>query len=397
MDGIDAGVYKIGPKTSPDSALQQETDGTQESSSPSPRLQIETIHQALYPFDSQFQSKLKDLVNNPEPEGTSGSTAFSLDQLCRLDAALGEEFARAANLLMQEAGTKADLIGSHGQTIWHAPAEKLFAGIPCRNTWQLGEAAVIAERTQIPVVSDFRVQDMAAGGQGAPLVAFADELIFGQEKEAVGILNLGGIANITVLSREGRAVMAFDSGPGNMIADRCAERLFKQPFDQGGKIAYSGSVDENWLAELMNHPYFRMPPPKTTGREDFGISFADNLIHEAEKRGLSSESTMATLSALTGEALSFQYRSFILPEHEIRKLVLGGGGAENEFIKSQIRRRWPNELQILKHEDYGISTKFKEALLFALLAYTSHFRIPNNVPVCTGARRRLCLGKLCLP
>lgn len=386
MDGVDAAVFRITPL-----AEKQDPDSDSSAQRSCPPLKIEMLGSTLYEFEPSLREKMKAII---------GSGQCSLDDICRLDAALGESFALAIEELLNRCKIDkqdVDLIGSHGQTLWHAPQEKSFAGISCANTLQLGQAAIIAERTNLPVVADFRVQDMAAGGQGAPLVSFADEVLFAESGESIGVLNIGGIANLTVINKDGNAVMAFDTGPGNMLIDRCAEKFFGKEYDNGGALAEAGTVAENWLEDLLCHPYYSMKPPKTTGRELFGITFADSLIEEGLARKLSSNAIIATLSALTAASIARQYQTFIRDSVEIKKLILGGGGAENKFLVSELHKRWPHELAVAKHEDYGISTKFKEALLFALLAYTSYFQINNNVPACTGARRPVCMGKLSRP
>lgn len=376
MDGVDAAAFRIVP------------DSNAVKSGAEPSLNFEMLASNLYEFKPALRKKMKALI-------ASGSA--SLEDLARLDAALGEEFALAALSLIKEHKVEADLIGSHGQTIWHAPKEKAFCGIYCSNSLQIGQSAIIAERCGLPVISDFRVQDLSAGGQGAPLVCYADQVLFGKMKEGTGILNIGGIANITVLNENGKAIMAFDTGPGNMLADRTCERLFNREYDEGGRLAHPNLIDKEWLQQLLALPYFKKLPPKTTGRELFGASFADKLIEEGKKRKLSNEAILSTLTALTPASIAGQYEQFIQEKVKIESLVLGGGGTENQFMVEQLRAYWPHQLKTFRHEDFGISSKFKEALLFALLAYTTFFRIPNNVPACTGARHQVCLGKLTVP
>jgi anhydro-N-acetylmuramic acid kinase len=318
-------------------------------------------------------------------------------EVCLLNAALGEIFADACFKTVKAAGmsmTDIDLIGSHGQTIWHAPDSASFWGMPGRGTLQLGEPSIISARTNVPVIADFRHADMAEGGQGAPLVPFADEVLFGQDGIASGILNLGGIANITILTKDGEARLAFDTGPANMIIDRLAQELFGREFDYGGNIAGSGTIDEAWLTRLLRHPYFFRLPPKTTGRELFGYQFADQLIDEARDKKVKAEDLMATVTALTARTITNAYKSFVLPDTDIERLILAGGGSSNNFLIGELKRTWPKEIPILRHEDLGIAAKFKESFLFALLAFTSYNGIANNVPACTGARRRVCLGKM---
>ncbi len=381
MDGVDAAIFEIRPV---DAQSSFEPNNV-------PTLKARMLGSILYPFEPSFQRQMQKTL----ARGYS-----SLEEICRLNVAVGEIFAQSAIALARECKLSMadiDLIGSHGQTIWHSPTQKKFWGISCQGSLQLGEPSVIAERTGIPVVADFRAADLAAGGQGAPLVAFADEVLFGAQGHSTGILNIGGIANITVLDNYGRAQLAFDTGPGNMLIDRAASRLFNRDFDESGKLAQSGSVDRDWLDALLKHPYFQKLPPKTTGREEFGYTVADNLLSEAMHRGLAPSDCIATLTALTAKAISEAYRTFIQPTNQLEQLVLGGGGAENSALVDNLRSFWPHPIQIKRHEDFGISTKFKEALLFALLAYTTYFGVPNNVPQCTGAKRRVCLGKVCNP
>lgn len=379
MDGIDAAAFRIIP-------LKQEAPSNGHPTTLS--LEVELIDATLHPMEPQLQRKMQSMI---------ASGRCTLEDICRLNVALGEVFAQATLALMRKAGlTRAeiDLIGSHGQTLWHAPELRNFAGVPTRATLQLGEPSVIAARTGIPVIGDFRMRDMAVGGQGAPLVSFADEVLFGGQGEPTGVLNIGGIANITIIDSHGHASVAFDTGPGNMMMDRLAHLLFKKPFDDNGALAAGGKVDEEWLASELSHPYFAQEPPKTTGRELFTFAFADRLIAEGHKRGLSDHDVIATVTALTAASIADAYRRFVMPKVKIERLVLGGGGADNPTLCSMMQSRWPHEIRLLRHEDFGISTKFKEALLFALLAYTTHFGIPNNVPRCTGATTRVCLGKI---
>lgn len=382
MDGVDAAAFRILPLRQP-----QKSNGN----ALTQPLEVEMLEAILYPMEPELRKKMQSMI-------ASGHT--SLDDLCRLNVALGEVFAQAALALMKKAGltrNEVDLIGSHGQTIWHAPDLKQFAGISTRATLQLGEPSVIAARTGVPVIGDFRVRDMAAGGQGAPLVAFADEVLFGGDGKPTGVLNIGGIANITILNDHGEAVMAFDTGPGNMLMDRAMEKLFGEKFDENGQTAAKGKVDEDWLAAELAHPYFSQQPPKTTGRELFSFAFADRLIAEGQERKLSDVDIVATLTALTAASIADGYKRFAERRHKIERLILGGGGADNATLCKMLKSRWSHDVTMMRHEDFGISTKFKEALLFALLAYTTHFGLPNNVPKCTGASSKASLGKFARP
>lgn len=381
MDGVDAAAFRIIPgKTA------AKTNGHVAP----PALEVTMIDALLHPMQPELQRKMQSMI---------ASGQCTLEEVCRLNVALGEVFAQATLALMKKAGLTrhdVDLIGSHGQTVWHAPEEKSFAGIPTRGTLQLGEPSIIATRTGIPVIGDFRVRDMASGGQGAPLVSFADEVLFGSEGQATGVLNIGGIANITIIDAQGEAVVAFDTGPGNMLIDRVVQKLFGKDFDENGTIAAEGTVVAEWLQVLLEHPYFAQEPPKTTGRELFSFAFADDLIAEGHKQKLADHDVVATVTALTAATIADAYKRFVQPKTKIERIILGGGGADNPTLCKMIQEFWPHKLELKRHEDFGISTKFKEALLFALLAYTTHFGIPNNVPRCTGAANRACLGKIAL-
>jgi anhydro-N-acetylmuramic acid kinase len=377
MDGIDAAIFRLSP------AKLGNGDGRD-----TPGIETELVYSGLVPFDPHFVAKMQKVV---------AGGALDWRTVCLLNTALGEAFADAALTIIKQAGmtpSEIDLIGSHGQTLWHVPDATDFWGTDTRGTLQLGESSVIWARTNIPVIADFRTADMAVGGQGAPLVSFADEVLFGGRGTACGVLNLGGIANITAINARGRAVMAFDTGPANMIIDRACLAFFDKEYDADGMIARKGKIDEKWLNEILDEAYFKRKPPKTTGRELFGRPYADELIRQAKARGLSGEDTLATLTAFTAKSVANAYADFIESTVHLDEIVVGGGGADNSYLIELLKKYWSHEVKILRHEDFGISTKFKEALLFALLAYTTYFGVPNNVPVCTGASKRVCLGKL---
>lgn len=380
MDGIDAALFSIKPRSQ---ANGNSGDGG------IPALDVELIASTLEEFPAEFRRGLLKLI-------ASGDT--SLQKVCLLNTALGEVFAKACQKLIRSAPqVDVHLIGSHGQTVWHAPNRTDLWTVSTSGTLQLGEPAILAARTGIPVVADFRPADMANGGQGAPLVSFADAVLFGSDKIATAVLNIGGIANLTLINEKGVAVMAFDTGPGNMLIDRAVNRLYGKDFDKDGKIARSGKVDKPMLERLLAHPYFHQSPPKTTGRELFGDSYADMLIDQAKDAGLSNEDLIATLTSLTSRSIAAGYEQFAMSECRVSRLILGGGGADNAFLIDSLKQYWPHEVKVLRHEDCGISTKFKESLLFALLAYTTYHGIPNSVPACTGAAKSVCLGKLSLP
>jgi anhydro-N-acetylmuramic acid kinase len=263
------------------------------------------------------------------------------------------------------------------------------------STLQIGEPAVIAERTGVPTIADFRVADVAAGGQGAPLVPFADFILFRHSEKYRAIQNIGGIANVTLLPPhcEPDAVIAFDSGPGNMVIDALVECMTdgRETFDREGHIAASGSVDGTWLEELLDHPYYQRTPPKTTGRELFGKHYASTLWDAGVARDLTPQDMLATATALTAETIAMAF----MQKHP-DELILGGGGANNQTLVNMLAMRLPHT-KILRHEDFGIPTQAKEALAFAILAYAAYHHEPNNLPSVTGARRPVVMGKIARP
>jgi anhydro-N-acetylmuramic acid kinase len=401
MDGIDAALFAIGPWRP--GASKGRVQSFSEGQNPlgslhqnvgqngTPRLSFELLASQLIPFEPSFKRHMERLVASGEA---------SLRQVCLLNSALGEIFAEACQQLIktaQKKGLDVHLIGSHGQTIWHAPIPGPFFGTSTAGTLQLGDPAYIAALTGVTTVGDFRVTDLALGGQGAPLVSFADQMLFGSYGQAVGVLNLGGIANITVIDDSGEAIMAFDTGPANVLIDEAVRILFDQEFDQGGAIAQRGKVQQKLLVSMKDHPYLGLEPPKTTGRELFGRAFAVQYINDWQAADVSADDIVATLTAFTAASVVSAYSDFVRPRQKLECLVLAGGGAANKTIVGMISQSWPDPLEILDHENFGVPSKFKEALLFALLAYTTYFEIPNNVPACTGAKRKACLGKIVRP
>ena len=330
-----------------------------------------------------------------------GRSQGTVEHVCRMNFALGEVFAGAILTLCRKHAVSLesiDAIGSHGQTIWHDPAGWRCGGRRISSTLQIGEPAVIAERTGILTVADFRTRDMAAGGQGAPLVPYADFVLFRHARRNRAIQNIGGIANVTFLPARGGldGVLAFDTGPGNMIIDRLTQVITngRLAFDRGGKAASHGCVDEKLLAEWMRHPYFRRHPPKSTGRELFGVHYADRLLAAARARGLADQDILATATAFTAQSIAEAYRR-LLPG-KVDEVILCGGGSWNRTLVDMICRRLAGT-PVRQMDDLGISVDAKEAVSFAILAYATLRGRPGNVPSATGARRPVVLGKIILP
>jgi N-acetylmuramic acid 6-phosphate etherase len=319
-----------------------------------------------------------------------------VDQLCCLNFALGHAFADAVLQGLAKLGIplpEVDLIASHGQTVWHAPQEPMPA------TLQLGEAAVIAERTGIPVVHNFRVADMAAGGQGAPLVAYADLLLFTHIHQDRAAQNIGGMANVTYLPalvhQDRQAAFAFDTGPGNVLIDAAVHRMTQGQltFDRDGQMALQGQVHSGLLAELMAHPYLQQSPPKTTGREMFGATYFEQIWERGAQLQLSEVDRVATLTALTADSMVEAYRRFLpqLPQ----ELILSGGGAHNPVIRARLEAHLPST-RIVCSDQLGIPMQAKEALAFAVLAYETWHQRPGNLPAATGASHPVLLGQITL-
>ncbi len=323
----------------------------------------------------------------------------TVDRICAFNFHLGDLFAEAALAVIAQAGmpvAEVDLVGSHGQTIWHIPA-------PHGSTLQIGEPAVIAERTGLPVVADFRVADMAAGGQGAPLASYFDLVVFRHPTLTRAAQNIGGIGNVTYLPARKpdgcgpEDVLAFDTGPGNLVIDAVVADVTRgqQAFDQDGAIAARGRISDEWLEQLLADPYLHQKPPKTTGREVYGSPFTQRLLSEARSRRLSADDTVATVSALTADSILAAYREFLLPRGPLHEVVLSGGGSYNEFLRRRIATGLG--IPVRTSEELGINGKLKEAMLIALLASDAVAGVPTNVPAATGARGPRVLGKFIPP
>ncbi|MGH7598518.1 MAG: anhydro-N-acetylmuramic acid kinase [bacterium] len=356
---------------------------------PHERLQIEAF--ATFPYPPELREQLL---------AASLPGAGTVDLICRLNIAIGECFAQAALQIIQQAGVKPqdiDLIGSHGQTIHHLPFAEPLAGIPTSGTLQIGEPSVIAKRTGIITVADFRAADMALGGQGAPLVPFLDYMVFHSAELTRGVLNIGGIANLTVLKKGGtlNEVIAFDTGPGNMVIDALAQKFFGKPFDESGALAARGKVSENLLAELLQHPYFAKPIPKSTGREEFGAAYCEQLIQRAAHLQLATCDLLATATALTAETIAREAQLLEKRFGKIDELIVSGGGMHNRTLMAMLQERFA-PAKVTTTDEYGLPGDAKEAILFAVLANETVGGFAGNVPSVTGAKAATVLGKICL-
>ena len=313
--------------------------------------------------------------------------------ICHMNFLLGNLFADAAIDIAKTAGIeKIDLVGSHGQTIYHIP-EPIDSDYPIKSTLQIGESAVIAQKTGAVTISDFRVADMAAGGLGAPLVPYTEFLLYSNPSENIGLQNIGGIANITVIPKNAASqdIVAFDTGPGNMVIDYLAKKLFGCDYDEGGAIAAKGVVNSELLAHFMSDEYMLKQPPKTTGREYFGKEFSEGFYDVCTQAGLGNEDILRAATAFTAEAIAYSIHNFI--PHTLNKLIIGGGGAYNMTLLKEIKERLPGII-VMTQEETGRSSDSKEAVAFAILANETLFGNPGNLPRVTGAKCGKVLGKI---
>ncbi|MFQ5709073.1 MAG: anhydro-N-acetylmuramic acid kinase [bacterium] len=353
--------------------------------------ELELLHFITMPYPAPLKEKLLEL-------STPGQG--SVDEICRVNVLLGEIFADAVSHLLDAAGVQAadvDLIGSHGQTVQHLPRERVDFGYKTRSTLQLGEPSVIAKRTGIITVADFRQADMAVGGEGAPLVPYFDFVVFRSAEKNRALLNLGGIANLTILRKNCslEEVLAFDSGPANMLIDELMHRLFKKPFDENGVIARSGQPSKKLLARALQHDYFGRKPPKSTGREEFGMAFCTKFLEQANRLKLTPSDIVATAAEFTALSIWNSYRDFVAPEIPLDELIVSGGGTRNAAVMESLRLKFKG-IVVTPIDTYGIPADAKEAICFAVLANETLAGHANNVPAATGASQPTVLGKICV-
>ena len=328
----------------------------------------EIVGSASYPFPAQLQENILCLA-----EGR-GNTAL----ISEVNAELAKSYAACIAALPQ----RPELIANHGQTVWHSPG---------KNSLQIGDISMLCQFTQCPVVGDFRPADIAAGGQGAPLVPFADKIIFGTEIPRA-IQNIGGIGNVTILAPDTEP-FAFDTGPGNMLIDRFCQFFYGEAFDWNGLHAAAGTVDEKALNRLLSHPFYQDKPPKSTGRELYNSEYCREIVTFLPK---DPDDCLAKLTQLTATTIALAQKKFVLPRIQLREMVLCGGGANNLTLRRMLAEALP-DLSFHTAADFGIAPHLKEALSFALLGYAALFGIPNNIPGCTGASYPVVMGKFAFP
>ena len=362
LDGVDAAVVRL------------EGSGA--------ALTVEPLAFVSEPYDDALRAALAACVE---------ARTSDVRLVSQLHARLGERFADVARAALGAAGVgRPDLVGSHGQTVQHVPDAEDCAGVPTRSTLQIGSPAVIAARLEAPVVADFRAGDLALGGQAAPLAPYLDGALFASPDEARVLLNLGGIANLTVLPPGGPPRQAFDTGPANMVLDALALRLTGQPVDEGGALAASGTPDEALVADLLAHPFFAAPPPKSTGREDFGAAFVDRVVG----RGGEPADLLATAVALTARSVAEAVRRHVRPAPA--RVVCSGGGVHNAVLMRALGEALA-PVPVETTAAHGLDPDAKEAVLFAVLAHEWAEGVRTGLPPVTGARAPAFQGSLTLP
>jgi len=375
VDGIDAALVELGRNAG--------------------KLEVKLLAFENTPYPEEVRSKIFELFN---------PATSTVDKIGSMNFLLGELYAKAALSVIEKASLAIediDLIGSHGQTIYHAPQPEQISGFDIRYTVQIGEGAVISNRTGIPCVSDFRVADMAMEGQGAPLVPYTEYLLYRSTDKNILLQNIGGIGNITVIPAGCTAsdVAAFDTGPGNMIIDGLVELVSdgRLHMDIGGEIAKKGNVNEKLLELMKNEKYFSAPPPKTTGREYFGKDYVSRIYKFMKDEDISDGDGIATATYLTAWSIGEAYSRFIINKCKADQLIIGGGGSYNpvlvDFIRNEMKQYG---IETLTQEETGNNSDAKEAIAFAILADCTILGEANNLPGVTGAKASVVMGKISL-
>ena len=349
------------------------------------RTRLQLLAHREYPYPARLRSAVLAAMN---------AQRASVADLARLNFRLAEAYAEAVEATARKSGLACDLIGCHGQTIYHQGESKAYLGRAASATWQTGEGSVLAARLQVPVGSDFRPADRAAGGQGAPLVPFLDYLLFRHSRRGRILQNIGGIGNLTAIPAGATPdeVIAFDTGPGNMVIDALAKELFGRPFDPGGELAARGVANRQVLATLLRAAFFRAAPPRTAGREQFGREFVSRFLRLC--RRLSKLDMMATATALTAESIAASVRR-VSQGVRFHDFFVSGGGTRNRTLMSMLAERLAEwQMRVSTTDEQGMPSEAKEAVAFAVLAYQTWHRQPSNIPSATGAARPAILGKI---
>jgi anhydro-N-acetylmuramic acid kinase len=380
-DGINVALVRIDDRSEPNTRSQHQPFRGQDC----PRHTF--LAHAEYPFPAPVRRMILAMMN---------ARSAGVADLAQLNFLLGELYAEAVAKTARKHRVKLDLVGCHGQTLYHQGTAAPFLGRKMSVTWQTGEGAVIAERLGVPVVSDFRPADMAAGGKGAPLVPFFDFLFYRDARVGRIAQNIGGIANLTAIPAGARLeqVIAFDTGPGNMVIDAVMDALFGRRYDRDGRIAGAGRVLDGVVAQLMRTPFFAQKPPRTAGREEFGGAYVSRFLRLC--RGADRADVVATATALTARSITGALQRFVLRKQaRFREMIVSGGGAKNPTLMAMLRNQIaPLGIALRCSDEFGLPSEAKEAVAFAVLAYETWHRRPSNVPSATGAKRAAILGKI---
>jgi len=369
-DGIDVALVRIAPARS--------------------RPSLTLLAHEAFPYPAALRRAVLAAMN-------AGST--STPELARLNWRLAIEYAQAVRATAKRHRATIDLIGCHGQTLYHQGKPQRYAGESFACTWQAGEAAVIAQELHIPVVSNFRPADMVAGGQGAPLVPLLDYVLFAHARRGRVLQNIGGIANLTAIppGSGAESVLAFDTGPGNMLIDALAADLFGKKFDRHGAHAARGTVLAPVLQAGLRNPYYALQPPRSAGREQFGREYAVRFLATCRNHSAKPEDALATATALTAETIAKSYARFVRPKMGSNPVdfIASGGGARNRTLMAMLMQRLEQlGCEIASSDDFGLPAEAKEAAAFALLAWYTWHGMPANVPSATGAQRPVILGQV---
>jgi anhydro-N-acetylmuramic acid kinase len=372
MDGVDAALVRI--------------------SGPSEKPRVRLLGFITLDYFPEVRERLLEVA---------GEKSTSAGEISQLNLLLGYIFGDAARRVMKEGGVRASqvsVIGSHGQTIYHQGVPSREAGREIASTLQIAEAAVISEMAGVPVVADFRTADMAAGGQGAPLVPMVDYLLLRHAREGRVALNLGGIANITVIPAGAKPedIFGFDTGPGNMVMDALVRHFTRdrESYDTDGRVASLGKIVSPILAETLRHGFFRLPPPKSAGREQFGREFVARYF--LARRRTRFKDVVRTALELTAKSIAGALVRFVTPRAKVHRLIVSGGGARNKFLLERLEDLLPT-MKVERSDRYGLPVDAKEAIAFAVLADRTMHGLPGNLPTVTGARRAVVLGKFVRP
>ncbi|MCH4192794.1 MAG: anhydro-N-acetylmuramic acid kinase [Butyrivibrio sp.] len=351
--------------------------------------QVQIVDYITIPYEDAVRKEVLKIA---------GGKSVTAGEICEMNVLLGKCYLHACLLLCQKAGVKPeniDLVGSHGQTIWHQPQPADFLRYSVTSTLQIGDVSPICEAMNTVCVSDFRMRDMAAGGQGAPLVPYTEYFLYRDAKRNIALQNIGGIGNITMIPAGCSAdeMLAFDTGPGNMLIDAMIFRMTggRQQYDRNGETAAAHQVDDGLLNWLMQEPYITMKPPKSTGRERYDDRFMDRILQKAKEERISDGNVVASLTAYTAETIAYAVH-YDLP-CVIDRLIIGGGGSYNKELMRQIRRRLP-EMEVVTNEDLGYNGDAKEAVAFAILANETINGMCGNIPSVTGAAHPVILGRI---